>query len=76
MVQMNYLLVNEKNWIKGLKLFILIPILPSCNVIISNPPCNSVVSFISFKIFLAVKVCKRIFFININKLTELIWKNI
>jgi hypothetical protein len=37
--------------------FILIPILPSWNVILPNFHCNNIVSSISFKFLLAVKIC-------------------
>jgi hypothetical protein len=46
---------------KGLNFFILISILPSCSVIISKPPYNSIVSSITFNCFLAIKICTRKF---------------
>jgi hypothetical protein len=44
--------------------FIFIWILPSCNVILPNLYCNNIVSSISFKIFLIVKICIRISLIS------------
>jgi hypothetical protein len=35
--------------------------LPSCSMILSNSFCYSVISFIPFRFFLVVKICKRNF---------------
>jgi hypothetical protein len=45
--------------------------LPSCSVILSNPPNNIIISFIPLKFFLAVKIYKKKNFSNFNKVNEL-----
>jgi len=60
--------INElsvSKWIiklnKRIKKIIFISILPSCSVILPNPPCNRVANSIPFKIFLAIKIYTRKF---------------
>jgi hypothetical protein len=51
----------------GIKTIILIFILPSCNVILSNFPHNIIINSLSLKISIAVKIYKKkILVISIN----------
>ena len=53
------------------KTIILILMLPSCNVILSNPPRSIIISSITFKFSLAVKIYKKKIS-NFNKVNKLI----
>jgi len=57
--------LSVSKWIiklnKRIKKIIFISILPSCSVILPNPPCNRVANSIPFKNFLAIKIYTRKF---------------
>jgi len=72
MVQTNYLWVNDKwNYNIWNRKIILISMLPSCSVILPNPPHNIIICFIPLKFSLAIKIYTKKNFSNFNKVNEL-----
>ena len=63
--------MTNKILIFGIKKFILISMLPSYNVILSNTPHNIIICFIPIKFCLAVKIYKKKNFSNFNKINKL-----
>ena len=61
----------NKFLIFGIKKIIMISMLPSCNVILSNPYRNIIICFIPLKFCLVVKNYKKENFSNINKVNKL-----
>jgi hypothetical protein len=63
--------MTNKLLIFGIKQIILISMLPSCNVILQNPPHNIIICSIPLKFCLTVKNYKKKDFSNFNKVNEL-----